>query len=72
MSDTPFADLLDACKITKWMDLVVERKMPAVTMTDHDNLFALEGHQNRLRTAPLHSCKMVRSLLSRPSLHGGK
>jgi DNA polymerase-3 subunit alpha len=48
MSETPFVhlhchtdySLLDgACEIGQLMDLVAERRMPAVAMTDHGNLF---------------------------------
>jgi DNA polymerase-3 subunit alpha len=56
MSDTPFVhlhchtdySLLDgACEISQLMDLAVERKMPAIAMTDHGNLFGAVEFYNQ-------------------------
>jgi DNA polymerase-3 subunit alpha len=63
MSDKPFVhlhchtdySLLDgACEIGQLMDLVVERKMPAVAMTDHGNLFGAVDFYNKARDKGVH------------------
>ena len=70
MSNTPFVhlhnhtdySLLDgACEITRMMDIVQARRMPAVAMTDHGNLFGAVKFYNEASKRGVHpiiGCEM--------------
>ena len=70
MPDTPFVhlhchtdySLLDgACEIGQLMDLVAERNMPAIAMTDHGNLFGAVEFYNKAKAKnirPVIGCEL--------------